>query len=67
MIKYTEKKVSCPHCGNLIRLTIDAANGDQNFYDDCPTCNHAVHLELKVDANTANVHLTIGDEDHSFF
>ncbi|HCH00895.1 MAG TPA: CPXCG motif-containing cysteine-rich protein [Vibrio sp.] len=65
MIKYTEKRVPCPHCGHQIGMTVDSSRGDQDFYDDCPSCNHALHLELKVD--NAKVHLTVGVEDHSIF
>ncbi|MGO2499504.1 MAG: CPXCG motif-containing cysteine-rich protein [Vibrio litoralis] len=65
MIKYTEKRVPCPYYGHQIGMTVDSSRGDQDFYDDCPSCNHAIHLELKVD--NAKVHLTVGVEDHSIF
>ncbi|OEF30161.1 CPXCG motif-containing cysteine-rich protein [Vibrio rumoiensis] len=65
MIKYMEKRVSCPHCGHQIGMTVDSSNGDQDFYDDCPACSHAIHLELKIE--NAKVQLSIGAEDHSFF
>ncbi|WP_086980941.1 CPXCG motif-containing cysteine-rich protein [Vibrio aphrogenes] len=65
MIKYTEKRVSCPHCGHQIGMTVDSTLGNQEFYDDCPSCNHAIHLELKVD--NAKVLLTAGVEDHPTF
>lgn len=34
MRNFTEKSVTCPHCGHGIRLTLDASNGSQEFYDD---------------------------------
>ena len=49
MQKYTEKHVSCPHCGHGINITLDASNGSQDFYDDCPACCNAIHLDMQVD------------------
>lgn len=46
MRNFTEKSVVCPHCGHGIRLTLDASNGSQEFYDDCPACCHAIHLNM---------------------
>ncbi|HBV75732.1 MULTISPECIES: CPXCG motif-containing cysteine-rich protein [Vibrio] len=65
MIKYTEKRAPCPHCGHQIGMTVDSSIGNQDFYDDCPACRHAIHLELKID--DSHVKLTIGAEDHSIF
>ncbi len=55
MRNYTEKKFACPHCGHKIGITLDASNGDQEFYDDCPACCHAIHLNMMVD-ETARHH-----------
>lgn len=65
MIKYTEKRAPCPHCGYQIGMTVDSSIGNQNFYDDCPACHHVIHLELKID--DTHVELSIGAKDHSIF
>lgn len=65
MIKYTEKEIPCPHCGQMIGITVDSSIGNQAFYDDCPFCNHAIHLKLTVENN--KVQLKVDAEDHSVF
>ncbi|EGQ8131568.1 CPXCG motif-containing cysteine-rich protein [Vibrio parahaemolyticus] len=61
MKNYTERHVKCPHCGHLIGITLDASNGDQEFYDDCPACCHAIHLNMRVDELQDKVELFIDD------
>ncbi|GAJ75217.1 hypothetical protein JCM18905_976 [Vibrio sp. JCM 18905] len=50
-----------PHCGHSIGITLDASNGDQEFYDDCPACCHAIHLNMRVDELQDKVELFIDD------
>ncbi|WP_273978595.1 CPXCG motif-containing cysteine-rich protein [Vibrio parahaemolyticus] len=61
MKNYTERHVKCPHCGHSIGITLDANNGDQEFYDDCPACCHAIHLNMRVDELQDKVELFIDD------
>ncbi len=61
MKNYTERHVQCPHCGHSISITLDASNGDQEFYDDCPACCHAIHLNMHVDELHDKVELFIDD------
>ncbi len=62
MKNYTERHVKCPHCGHSISITLDASNGDQEFYDDCPACCHAIHLNMHVDELNDKVELSIEDD-----
>ncbi|OEA47759.1 molybdopterin-guanine dinucleotide biosynthesis protein A [Vibrio parahaemolyticus] len=61
MKNYTERHVKCPHCGHSIGITLDASNGVQEFYDDCPACCHAIHLNMRVDELQDKVELFIDD------
>ncbi|MEI8598041.1 CPXCG motif-containing cysteine-rich protein [Vibrio sp. M60_M31a] len=61
MKNYTERHVKCPHCGHSIGITLDASNGDQEFYDDCPACCHAIHLNMHLDELNDKVELFIDD------
>ncbi len=61
MKNYTERHVNCPHCGHSISITLDASNGDQEFYDDCPACCHAIHLNMHVDEMNDKVELYVDD------
>ncbi|MFA0193683.1 CPXCG motif-containing cysteine-rich protein [Vibrio artabrorum] len=67
MHKYTEKHVSCPHCGHGISITLDASNGSQDFYDDCPACCHAIHLDMQVDEVRNRINLSIDADDEQVF
>lgn len=61
MKNYTERHVNCPHCGHSITITLDASNGDQEFYDDCPACCHAIHLNMHIDELNDQVELYVDD------
>lgn len=67
MRNFTEKSVLCPHCGHSIRLTLDASNGSQEFYDDCPACCHAIHLNMTVDELQDTVELYVDADDEQIF
>ncbi|UTT84818.1 CPXCG motif-containing cysteine-rich protein [Vibrio pelagius] len=67
MNNYTEKYVSCPHCGHSIGITLDASNGSQDFYDDCPACCHAIHLDMQVDEVRNTINLSIDADDEQVF
>ncbi|QJY41041.1 CPXCG motif-containing cysteine-rich protein [Vibrio cholerae] len=67
MRNFTEKSVTCSHCGHWIRLTLDASNGSQEFYDDCPACCHAIHLNMKVDELHDTIELYVDADDLQIF
>ncbi|NOH96355.1 CPXCG motif-containing cysteine-rich protein [Vibrio sp. 99-70-13A1] len=67
MHNYTEKRVNCPHCGHSIGITLDASNGSQDFYDDCPACCRAIHLDMQVDELNDRINLTIDADDEQVF
>ena len=67
MNTYTEKRVRCPHCDHSISITLDASNGSQSFYDDCPACCHAIHLNMTVNEQRDCVELFIDADDEQIF
>lgn len=67
MRNYTEKRFACPHCGHKIGITLDASNGNQEFYDDCPACCHAIHLNMMVDELHDTIVLTADADDEQVF
>lgn len=67
MRKYTEKRVTCPHCGHAIDITLDATNGSQNFYDDCPACCNAIHLSMMVNEQLDEIEFSIDADDEQIF
>ncbi|NIY81349.1 CPXCG motif-containing cysteine-rich protein [Vibrio hepatarius] len=67
MRNYTEKFVTCPHCGHSISITLDASNGDQEFYDDCPACCNAIHLNMMVNEQLDTIELFVDADDEQIF
>ncbi|MGF1724011.1 CPXCG motif-containing cysteine-rich protein [Photobacterium nomapromontoriensis] len=67
MKNYTEQSVTCPHCGHNIRITLDSSAGSQEFYDDCPACCHAIHLNMQVDELHKTINLFIDADDEQIF
>ncbi|MCZ4294185.1 MULTISPECIES: CPXCG motif-containing cysteine-rich protein [Vibrio] len=67
MHSYTEKRVACPHCGHTISITLDASNGSQEFYDDCPACCHAIHLNMTVNEQMDTIDLFVDADDEQVF
>ena len=67
MHSYTVKRVACPHCGHTISITLDASNGSQEFYDDCPACCHAIHLNMTVNEQMDTIELLIDADDEQVF
>ena len=63
----TGSEVTCPHCGHAIGITLDATNGSQNFYDDCPACCNAIHLSMMVNEQLDEIELSIDADDEQIF
>ncbi|NTS78235.1 CPXCG motif-containing cysteine-rich protein [Catenovulum sp. SM1970] len=57
-----DKTTRCPHCGHHIHLLIDASNGDQDYYEDCPVCCNAIHINFRLDATAEHVDLDVTDD-----
>lgn len=67
MRNFKEKSIHCPHCDHKFNITLDATLGDQNFYDDCPACCHAIHLDMQVDHVHQKIHLFVDADDEQVF
>ncbi|EED26077.1 conserved hypothetical protein [Vibrio sp. 16] len=46
---------------------MDASNGSQNFYDDCPACCHAIHLNMMVNEQMDSIELFVDADDEQIF
>ncbi|MCG7490225.1 CPXCG motif-containing cysteine-rich protein [Vibrio sp. Of14-4] len=67
MRQHTEKRVSCPHCGHSISISLDTSNGSQDFYEDCPACCHTIHLDMVINEQFDRVELSIDADDEQIF
>ncbi|WP_111978410.1 CPXCG motif-containing cysteine-rich protein [Algibacillus agarilyticus] len=57
-----DRPITCPHCGNHIHVLLDASNGDQDYYEDCPACCNAIHINFHLDEVNEKLDLDINDE-----
>lgn len=62
-----DKAITCPHCGHHFMLQVDASNGDQDFYEDCPACCNAIHLHLTIDELHEKVQLEVDADDEQVY
>jgi hypothetical protein len=46
-----ENTISCPYCGELITLLVDASVEDQQYIEDCQVCCRPMNIRVIVSAN----------------
>lgn len=46
-----ESTISCPYCGELITLLVDASVEDQQYIEDCQVCCRPMNIRVIVSAN----------------
>ena len=63
MINYYEASISCPVCGKLTDVSLDASNGDQDFYEDCSQCCHPIHIKLHANEMTIHLEVMVNSDD----
>ncbi|TFH88338.1 CPXCG motif-containing cysteine-rich protein [Billgrantia azerbaijanica] len=59
------RMVHCPYCDTPFELLVDASQGDQETWDDCPHCCAPIHLRIvvsPVDGELESVMLAREDE-----
>lgn len=64
-LKYTD--IQCPHCGHRVHLEIDASNGDQDYYEDCPNCCNPIHLRTHIDELHRQIQLNVDSDDDQIY
>ena len=62
-----EQRIHCPHCGHHCRVTLDISGGDQDYYEDCPACCNAIHLNFHIDEYNHKIQLAIDSDDEQVF
>ncbi|MGL6261773.1 CPXCG motif-containing cysteine-rich protein [Vibrio sp. WXL103] len=67
MQTFTERRITCPHCNHSFGVTVDASNGNQEFYDDCPACCHPIHINVVVDEVHDTLELRSDADDEQIF
>ena len=63
----SEKRITCPHCGHHLHVTLDSSGGDQDYYDECPSCCKDIHFNLHIDEYHQKIQLAIDSDDEQVF
>lgn len=56
--------VSCPYCGELIELQVDASTGSSRYVEDCSVCCQPMEVAVAVDA-TGRVSVAVYRDDET--
>lgn len=56
------KTSSCPYCGEVIELMVDASINEQYYIEDCEVCCRPINVVVHVDAEGC-VELKLSDEN----
>jgi len=63
----TNKRISCPHCGHHLHVVLDSSSGDQDYYDECPSCCRDIHYNLHIDEYHQKIQLAVDSDDEQVF
>ena len=58
-----EKRITCPHCGHHLHTLLDTSAGDQDYYDECPSCCMEIHYHLHIDEYRKKIELSVDNDD----
>ncbi|MEH6394701.1 CPXCG motif-containing cysteine-rich protein [Pseudoalteromonas sp.] len=67
MQNHLSQRISCPHCGHHIHITLDASDGDQDYFEDCSACCNPIHFNMHIDYAINKVELHIDSDDEQIF
>jgi len=46
MNQLSEKKITCPYCGQNITVLIDSTDLDQTYIEDCQVCCQPINISV---------------------
>jgi len=62
-----QQRITCPHCGHHMFVMLDTSLGDQDYYDECPSCCKDVHLNMHIDEYRQKIQLAVDSDDEQVF
>ena len=63
----SNQRIKCPHCGHHLHITLDSSEGDQDYYDTCPSCCKEIHLSMHIDEYRKKIELAVDSDDEQVF
>ncbi|NIZ04631.1 CPXCG motif-containing cysteine-rich protein [Pseudoalteromonas sp. HF66] len=64
MNQLTEKRITCPYCGEQIEILLDPADLDQQYIEDCPVCCKPINF-LVFESIDQELSVTVSSDDES--
>lgn len=64
-LKHT--RIDCPHCGHAMHLELDASNGDQDYFEECPNCCEMIHITLHKDDLLRRLDVKVSADDEQVY
>ncbi|KGJ99634.1 CPXCG motif-containing cysteine-rich protein [Thalassotalea sp. ND16A] len=63
----SRKIIECPHCGHHLHVMLDISQGDQDYYESCPSCCNDIHMNMHIDNYHQKVQLMVDADDEQVF
>jgi len=60
----TEKKITCPYCGEQIEILLDPADVNQQYIEDCQVCCKPINF-LVFESIDEELSVTVSSDDES--
>ena len=64
MNQLTEKRITCPYCGEQIEILLDPAELDQQYIEDCQVCCKPINF-LVFESIDQELSVTVSSDDES--
>ncbi|MGJ8483246.1 CPXCG motif-containing cysteine-rich protein [Pseudoalteromonas sp. SYSU M81236] len=64
MNQLTEKKITCPYCGEQIEILLDPADVNQQYIEDCQVCCKPINF-LVFESIDDELSVTVSSDDES--
>ncbi|HAU05643.1 CPXCG motif-containing cysteine-rich protein [Pseudoalteromonas shioyasakiensis] len=64
MNQLTEKKITCPYCGEQIEILLDPADVNQQYIEDCQVCCKPINF-LVFESKDEELSVTVSSDDES--
>ncbi|MCP4585199.1 MULTISPECIES: CPXCG motif-containing cysteine-rich protein [unclassified Pseudoalteromonas] len=64
MNQLTEKRITCPYCGEQIEILLDPADLDQQYIEDCQVCCKPINF-LVFESIDQELSVTVSSDDES--
>ncbi|MCG9709831.1 CPXCG motif-containing cysteine-rich protein, partial [Pseudoalteromonas sp. Isolate3] len=62
MNQLTEKRITCPYCGEQIEILLDPADLDQQYIEDCQVCCKPINF-LVFESIDQELSVTVSSDD----